>query len=62
MNGVWKISPWLLLITGVFCLVVGLRDHYVPSQASRRGLAPYYLVGGALCLVVGVGGLRRSKR
>ena len=70
MNGMWKFSPWLLLITGVFSLLVGLRNLYAPdflnpshlSRADRRSLAPLYLGGGALCLVVGIGGLRRLKR
>ncbi len=70
MTGVWRITPWLLLLTGVVWVLMVLRNMYAPEflsfthppHAQRMTLAPLQLASGALCIVAGIGGLRRSKR
>jgi hypothetical protein len=70
MHGTWKFAPWLLLITGVLWVLTVLRNVYAPEflsfthlpRVERMSLAPLQLAAGALCIVAGMGGLRRSKR
>ncbi len=70
MNGTWKFAPWLLLITGVLWTLTVLRNLYAPEflnfthlpRAGSLNLAPLQLAAGALCIVAGIGGLRRAKR
>jgi hypothetical protein len=70
MTGVWKITPWLLLLTGVVWVLTVLRNIYAPELLSfthlprveRMSLAPLQLASGALCIVAGIAGLRRPKK
>jgi len=70
LTGVWKFAPWVLLATGVLWVLTVLRNIYAPEllsfthlpRVARMSLAPLQLAAGALCIVVGIGGLRRSKR
>jgi hypothetical protein len=70
MTGVWKITPWLLLLTGIVWVLTVLRNLYAPEllnfthlpHGERMSLAPLQLASGALCIVAGIAGLRRSKR
>lgn len=56
MSGTWKITPWVLLVTGLVWLVSVL------LRFRETNLAGLQLCIGALCVVVGVGGLRGAAR
>jgi len=70
MTGTWKITPWVLLVTGLLWVLTVVGNMYVPQVLSvthlphvqRMAVAPLQLAAGALCIVVGLGGLRRRKR
>jgi len=70
MTGTWKITPWVLLVTGLLWVLTVVGNIYVPRllafthlpHIDRMAAAPLQLAVGALCIVVGLGGLRRPKR
>lgn len=66
----WKITPWLLIFTGVVWILTVVRNLYAPdflsfshvSHADRAGMAPLQLAAGALCLIAGLGALSKYRR
>lgn len=66
----WKITPWLLILTGLVWTLTVLRNLYLPeflnfshlSHAEKVSYVPLQLAAGVLCLVAGVGSLWSAKR